>query len=120
MKIKKKFEVWSTARADKEFSLWVRKRDGKCKRCGKIENLQCSHYWSRMHSATRYDPKNCIALCAGCHLYHWEIEKQGDYQEFMKKWLGEKEYQALKKRAHSTKPRKEAIKEFMKWYEQTN
>jgi hypothetical protein len=44
-----------------------------------------------------------------CHKYHWEKEKQGAYRDFMLKWLGEEEYQALEKRAGSTHNQREAI-----------
>ena len=109
--------IWSSAKADREFSLHIRARDGKCMRCGRKPpdiNLQCSHFWHRGHSATRYDPKNCIALCAGCHLYKWEVEKQGEYRDFMVRWLGQTEYDLLKKRAQSTVKRSDAILQLMK------
>ena len=61
--------------ADKHFSDCIRKAaEWKCQRCekdyeDKPQGLQCSHFISRGHWATRYDPKNALALCAYCHNY---------------------------------------------------
>ena len=61
--------------ADKHFSDCVRKAaEWRCQRCekdytDKPQGLQCSHFISRSHWATRYDPKNALALCAYCHNY---------------------------------------------------
>lgn len=111
---KKKTKVWSVTKADKQFSIFIRDRDKKCQRCGTKNYLTCSHFWVRQHSATRYDPKNCDAVCwMPCHKYYWEKEKQGDYKDFKLKQLGKKEYDLLEKRARSTRNRTEAIMEFM-------
>ena len=91
MKIKAP-KIWSTDKADTMFSIYIRNRDGRCMRCGKTADrtqLSCSHFWPRQHSATRYDPENCVALCwVPCHKYNWEKEKQGEYRDFMLVWLG--------------------------------
>lgn len=110
--------IWSMAKADAKFSEFIRKRDGKCMRCGKKKSkgnpLTCSHFWPRQHKGTRYDPLNCVALCwMPCHKYHWEKEKQGAYRDFMLHWLGEDRYQEVKKRAESTYPLSRAISECM-------
>lgn len=105
----KRKKLWTSAKADKEFSKFIRARDGSCKRCRKTENLQCSHFWNRQHSSTRYDPFNCVALCAGCHLYRWEVEKQGEYRDFMINWLTQSKYDELEKRARSIVKRSDAI-----------
>lgn len=59
---------------DKLFSEYIRKRDGRCLRCGKRENLQCSHIASRRHKAGRWNEWNAIALCPACHLFWWHKE----------------------------------------------
>lgn len=109
----KKKKIWSTKKADTEFSKWIRDRDGKCKHCGRTEMLQNSHYWARANSATRYLPENCIALCYPCHYgnksYGWEYVKQGEYRTFMLTWLGEEKYNWLEAKSLSTYPRKDAI-----------
>jgi len=100
-----------TKKADELFSKYIRERDGKCSRCGKVGRLTNSHYWSRIHSGTRYDPENCDSLCwLPCH-YTWEHEKQGDYRDFKLKQLGQERYDELEKRARSNITREQAIKE---------
>ena len=106
----KKKKLWNSKKADREFSLYIRARDKKCLVCGSKEYLQVSHFWGRLNSAVRYDEENCITLCAGCHFFY-ENEKQGRYRDFMLKWLGEKRYNELEKRAHSHKKRREVLKE---------
>jgi len=62
-------------KADKEFSLWIRRRDGECKvrswfpavACN--GNLQAAHIVSRRYHAIRWDQDNAIAACAAHHLY---------------------------------------------------
>lgn len=115
LKKQSKQKVWTTERADAEFSKWIRNRDKVCMRCGTTKNLTCSHFWVRQHSATRYDPDNCVAVCwMPCHKYHWEKEKHGDYRDFMLKRLGEEKYKELEKRARSIYPRYNAIVDCMK------
>lgn len=112
----KKVKIWSTHKADVEFSKWVRQRDSRCLRCGSTENLTNSHFWSRNKSALRYEPDNCITLCAWkCHIYGWENEKQGAYRDFMINRLGIDRYEELKRIYYQSKvTRKEAIKECQK------
>jgi hypothetical protein len=113
--LKGKPKIWTTAQADKKFSAWIRFRDGRCMNCGKETNLQCSHFWSRKHSSTRFDPDNCVAFCAGCHLFKMENEKQGIYRDFMIRWLGQDGYDKLEQKRYTTVSRKEAILELMSW-----
>ena len=60
--------------SDKHFSYCVRARaKWHCQRCEKDytdlnrQGLQCSHFIGRANLAVRFDPKNAISLCAGCH-----------------------------------------------------
>lgn len=113
---KKKERVVKTSTADTSFSLFIRKRDGKCLRCGTTENLTCSHYWGRGNSSTRFDPLNCITLCQGpysngCH-DEWEIRKNQEYKDFMISWLGKEGYDTLEGKARSFKKRSEAVAEW--------
>ena len=95
--------------ADTVFSLYIRIRDGRCVRCGRpgrpnkdgypVVGLQCSHYHGRRKEATRYDPMNCDALCAGCHKYF--DENRDEYTALKKLKLGEKEYNLMKLRSGS-------------------
>jgi hypothetical protein len=115
----KKDTTWSTTKADKLFSAQIRARDGKCVRCGKTDHLQCSHFWPRAISATRYDPANCDTLCYGCHYgdrYHgWEYAKQGEYRTFKINQLGELQYKSLEDRANVSMKRQTAIKNYMNY-----
>jgi hypothetical protein len=60
------------------FNKSIRERDGKCLRCGKTEHLQAHHHCIRQGSSSlhRFDPRNCMTLCVGCHLYWYH--KDGD------------------------------------------
>lgn len=94
---RRKKGIWATSTADSYFSKWIRARDGKCLRCGTTENLTCSHYKRRAISITRFDPENCIALCAICHA-DWEGPMEG-YTDFMLAWLGVDKFIELERRS---------------------
>lgn len=102
-----------TEKADKKFSRWIRNRDKKCLKCLSRPSTDCSHFFGRSNSATRYDPKNCIGLCRQCHM-DWEGPKY-EYKKWMFEWLGEEEYKLLEKRGNSTMKREKAIAEFFSW-----
>lgn len=78
-----------------------------------IKRLQCSHFFARAISSTRFDPYNCIALCYKHHygdrINGWEYNKHADYRDFMLSWLGDIEYAELCKRAKISVPRATAI-----------
>jgi hypothetical protein len=122
MKIKKhKEKIWKTKTADTKFSEEIRKRDGKCLRCNGTENLQCSHFWSRQHSSTRFDFKNCITLCYSCHYGNakgWEYDQPGGYRDFMIKRLGEEDFIKLEAKHYKTMKLRDAVLEFMKIYKE--
>ena len=97
-------------KADQEFSLYIRRRDKKCVRCGSpgkpdkdgnpVVGLQNSHYFGRGKESTRFDPQNCDSLCFGCHQY-WGSEDREAYRNFKIKQLGEEGYKRLVIRANS-------------------
>ena len=100
---------FKTDKADELFSLYIRKRDkNTCVRCHRIfaegeRGLSCAHYFGRGKESTRFDPENCDAMCyPGCHLY-WQNEARDEYTEFKIKQLGQKRYDLLVLRAHTTK-----------------
>lgn len=101
-------QIWSTTKADQEFSRWIIKRDKVCLKCGSKEKLTCSHFIRRGHSATRYDPKNCITLCLICHSL-WEDEKEGPYRFLMINLIGQAELDILYKKERQIFNRTEAI-----------
>ncbi len=106
--------------ADIVFSLFIRARDKRCVKCGRrglpnadglpVLGLQASHYWSRRHESTRFDPFNVDALCAGCHRLWGGAEREG-YKAFKIKQLGQKAYDWLEFRhnQYQKKDRKMAL-----------
>ncbi len=100
-------KLWTSTKADKLFSIYIRERDKRCFFCPN-KATQNSHFWGRGSSATRYDPLNCDGICGGCHMRH-EGSKQGLYREKKINQLGEREYAALEKRARSVMKRRDAI-----------
>tara|TARA_R100001530_G_scaffold103688_1_gene72178 strand:- start:142 stop:546 length:405 start_codon:yes stop_codon:yes gene_type:complete len=69
-KLKKELDKW--------FSLYIRLREStidgvtQCFTCGKIDyhnKLQCGHFQSRRHLATRWDEQNCQVQCVGCNMF---------------------------------------------------
>lgn len=89
---------WGTIKrdaADDAFSEWIRRRDGKCMKCGRfgtgakgITGLQASHFIKRRAEPTRFDPLNADSLCATCHHFFeehkteyevWKVEKEGQH-----------------------------------------
>lgn len=101
-------QIWSTTKADQEFSRWIIKRDKVCLKCGSKEKLTCSHFIRRGHSATRYDPKNCITLCLICHSL-WEDDKDGEYKVFMEKLISPEEVRVLEEKGRTIVNRTESI-----------
>lgn len=133
LKVKKKpwkFVKTELSECDSAFSKEIRERDGKCMfpacTVEDFESLQCSHYEGRARWETRFEPKNCIALCWFHHfkskLLGYEYQKQrvelhgfdGQYTKHMKDFLGENGFQDLI--ATPKKSRKEAILETQKKY----
>ncbi|QDP52276.1 MAG: putative protein ninG [Prokaryotic dsDNA virus sp.] len=63
---------------DKYFSLYIRLREAtneglvQCFTCGKVghyKKLQCGHFQSRRHHATRWNEWNCQVQCVKCNMY---------------------------------------------------
>lgn len=70
--------------ADKWFSEWIRLRDSdsngrvKCVTCSHTAHwrqMQCGHFVTRGHQATRYDEKNASGQCRGCNYNGGQILK---------------------------------------------
>jgi hypothetical protein len=91
-------------KADQVFSQYIRLRDKKCCRCGSPVRLNneglpishaCSHYWSRRHEGTRFEPDNGDCLCYPCHEIWGHGDEKDDYKAFKIKQLGEKRFKTL-------------------------
>lgn len=73
----KKTVSWLKKEADRVFSLYIRNKYAKngyvkCYTCGKqleIKQMQCGHFVSRSHLATRYSEDNCRPQCVGCNVF---------------------------------------------------
>ena len=79
-KLKKELDKW--------FSLYIRLREAtnegivQCFTCGKIGHykkggMQCGHFQSRRHHATRWNEWNCQVQCSACNVF-----KQGEQWKF--------------------------------------
>lgn len=97
-------------RLDKVFSMYIRLRDvmpsgyGKCISCGKIksfEELDCGHFHSRIHMATRFDEDNCSAECRFCNRF--SADHLIAYEKNLKRKIGENRFNLLNVKAHSCK-----------------
>ena len=55
------------------------KLPGKCHRCKSNYRLQCAHIISRRYQQVRWEVRNAVCLCSGCHMYftyhplEWEL-----------------------------------------------
>jgi hypothetical protein len=67
-------------KADAIFSQFIRQRNAdhngmtECFTCGKQDHwkkLQCGHFMSRKHYATRWNEDNCQVQCAGCNVFRY-------------------------------------------------
>tara|TARA_R100000482_G_scaffold88906_1_gene36104 strand:- start:524 stop:916 length:393 start_codon:yes stop_codon:yes gene_type:complete len=64
---------------DTIFSIYIRRRFAKneiaeCFTCNKKahwKELQCGHFQSRKHYATRWDETNCQVQCSGCNVFKY-------------------------------------------------
>lgn len=75
---------------------------GHCVWCGDgdYEKLQCAHIYSRKFKSVRFDLRNVLCLCARCH-FHGHSNPV-DFIEFVKRYLGDYEYEQLRLRATPT------------------
>jgi Bacteriophage Lambda NinG protein len=77
---------WLGAELDRLTSTIVRRRDRRCVTCSEPRGLQCSHFYSRRYLATRFDLRNCNAMCAGCNRRH--NSDPAEYLRFMNERYG--------------------------------
>lgn len=109
-------------KADRAFSLYIRElANWKCQRCGgkfdrdEANSLQASHYFGRGNEATRFDPRNVVALCYACHV-RWGSTEREEYRDWMIKQLGENGFKVLRVLAAGTK-KKDRGWEYIRWKE---
>ena len=68
--------------ADREMSLYIRARDGRCVVCGSRERLTNGHLFSRVSYSTRWEEDNCMAQCCSCNYNH-----ERDFEPFRQKFV---------------------------------
>ena len=98
--------------------IYVMLRDkGKCRVCGSTRYLQTAHFITRSNKHTRWDEDNLFLLCSGCHtmrMNSWHKDP-ATATEWVRKTLGEKEFDKLRMRANDTsKIDRNAIKVYLK------
>lgn len=98
MKRKKGKKTKDKELADELFAKLVRSA-GKCRKCGKTYNLQCAHVISRGYMGTRYDFKNAICLCSGCHV--WFTHHELEWEDWVAENLGATYRDDLKQKAYA-------------------
>lgn len=99
------------------FAQIIKYRDKRCVRCLRADGkLECSHIYSRRHKGTRWDEDNAKLLCFKCH--RWWHENPFEAVEWVRSWMGERRYNALRMRASKitkfTKHDLEIIKQELK------
>jgi hypothetical protein len=73
------------AKMDKVWSEWVRRKDARgglatCVTCSAVapwKNMQCGHFVSRVHLATRFLEQNTAVQCYSCN-----VLRSGNYVEY--------------------------------------
>jgi hypothetical protein len=106
---------------DTVFSKLIRLRARfNCEKCGRYfpkgHGLQCSHFFSRRHRSTRWDPDNAAAHCFTCHQQLGE--NPVEFAAWIRGYLGDVRYEALQLRRRQivkrTKPELEDLYQHLK------
>lgn len=114
------------AKLDKEFSLYIRQRNAvngtvTCFTCGKQDhwqNMDCGHFMSRKHYATRWHEDNCQVQCKSCNVFRYgEQFKFGVALNQLKDGLAEA---LLTKSRELTKFSNSELLELIDYYKQKN
>ena len=69
--------------------------------------LTVSHFWSRAKESVRFDEENCDILCVRGHAF-FEFHKT-EYTAWKKERMGEKAFNLLMVRAHTTGKRDDKL-----------
>lgn len=98
-----------TKKLDRIFALYIRLRDVmpngyvRCISCGQIksfEDVDCGHFHSRRHMATRYDEDNCHAECR--YDNRFSADHLIGYQSNLIRKIGQQRFDLLNVKAHSS------------------
>ena len=112
---------------DRVYSLYIRLRDAqdggwtRCISCGHVypfEQMQCGHYWSRKHIATRWDEQNCNSECSFCNVH--EVNHLVGYRKNLIAKIGEDAFGGLERRhlSESKEPEEWEYKELIRGYKE--
>lgn len=87
---------------DKLWSEVIRLK-GYCELCGRKSTevvLHSHHIFSRRHFSTRWDIKNGLSLCNGCHLYkaHKDIQ---EFSDWVQNHFGDEYMKEIREKAHT-------------------
>lgn len=97
---------------DKTFSLYIRLRDSapwdhrffRCISCGQIkpfDQMDCGHFISRTHMATRFDTQNAHGECRACNRF--SADHMLAYQRNLEAKIGKPAVEMLMVRGRQTK-----------------
>jgi len=98
---------------DAEFSRAIRKRDKwRCRRCGTqyaegSRGLHCAHIVGRRNRELRWDERNAVSLCMGCHL--WAHANPLAFTDWLKDEIGAPTLRWLKKTGATPKKVRETV-----------
>lgn len=99
---------------DSVFSVYIRQKyPARCYTCGvskRRKDLQCGHFISRQYLMTRWHENNCRPQCVGCNVFG--NGKPLDFEENLKKELGEQYVEDMKKTRH------QMLKVDRHWYQE--
>ena len=78
--------------------LWaetIKVRDGKCRKTGRVDNLQAAHIISRGHFSTRWMLENGLTLTGGVHFRYTFVDND-KWADFCISQIGKEAYDSLK------------------------
>ena len=98
--------------SDVLFSRYLRQKRGyRCEYCEGFfpqgRGLTVSHFWTRAKESVRFDEENCDILCVRDHAF-FETHKT-EYTAWKKERMGEKAFNLLMVRAHTTGKRDDKL-----------
>lgn len=124
--VKKERKPDLVKRLDKVFSQYIRLRDvmpngyARCIACGRIKpfaEMDCGHYFSRTHMATRFSEDNCHAECRFCN--RMSADHLIGYRENLISKIGMGRYERLTVMSRSSKHWMDfELKEMIEHYKQ--
>jgi hypothetical protein len=90
----------------------------RCEVCGSVESLNAHHIEGRRNEATRYDLKNGVCLCSGCHVFRKQSAHQSPlwFVEWLKEHRNTDYYYIMTKRNEVRQWAETELKEILEDY----